>query len=287
MSLADRWIRSRLEATLHAVEAAYDSYRFDLASQALYDFVWNEFCDWYLELSKPVLWDENAAGADQLSTRRTLIVVLEQSLRMLHPFMPFLTEEIWQTVSPLVGRHGDSIMLAPWPDREPARLDEESENEIEWLKQIIVGIRTIRSESNIPPATELPVFVGNATDLDRERFKRNEAYLGRLAKVSAITILTGDEQPPVSLMALCGDLEMRVPMAGVIDIEAELARLDKEMARQEQDIAKLDGKLDNPAFTERAPADIVAAERQKREQAETALATLTLQRAQIEELRSE
>ena len=124
-------------------------------------------------------------------------------------------------------------MLAPWPDREPARLDEESENEIEWLKQIIVGIRTIRSESNIPPATELPVFVGNATDLDRERFKRNEAYLGRLAKVSAITILTGDEQPPVSLMALCGDLEMRVPMAGVIDIEAELARLDKEMARQE------------------------------------------------------
>ncbi len=97
---------------------------------------------------------------------------------MLHPFMPFLTEEIWQTVSPLVGRHGDSIMLAPWPAREPARLDEESENEIEWLKQIIVGIRTIRSESNISPATELPVFVGNATDLDRERFKRNEAYLG-------------------------------------------------------------------------------------------------------------
>jgi valyl-tRNA synthetase len=287
LSLADRWIRSRLEATLHAVEAAYDSYRFDLASQALYDFVWNEFCDWYLELSKPVLWDENAAGADQLSTRRTLIVVLEQSLRMLHPFMPFLTEEIWQTVSPLVGRHEDSIMLAPWPDREPALVDEESENEIEWLKQIIVGIRTIRSESNIPPATELPVFIGNAANLDRERFKRNEAYLGRLAKVSAITILTGDEQPPVSLMALCGDLEIRVPMAGVIDIEAELARLDKEITRQEQDIAKLDSKLGNAAFTERAPADIVAAELQKREQAEAALATLTLQRSQIEELRSE
>jgi valyl-tRNA synthetase len=287
LSLADRWIRSRLEATLHAVEAAYDSYRFDLASQALYDFVWNEFCDWYLELSKPVLWDENAAGADQLSTRRTLIVVLEQSLRMLHPFMPFLTEEIWQTVSPLVDRHEDSIMLAPWPDREPALVDEESENEIEWLKQIIVGIRTIRSESNIPPATELPVFIGNAANLDRERFKRNEAYLGRLAKVSAITILTGDEQPPVSLMALCGDLEIRVPMAGVIDIEAELARLDKEITRQEQDIAKLDSKLGNAAFTERAPADIVAAELQKREQAEAALATLTLQRSQIEELRSE
>ena len=234
-----------------------------------------------------MLWDDNATGADQQATRKTLIVVLEQSLRMLHPFMPFLTEEIWQTVGPLVGQHGDSIMLAPWPARQPALFDEESEHEIEWLKQIIVGIRTIRSESNIPPATELPVFVGNATDLDCERFKRNEAYLGRLAKVSGITILTPNEDPPVSLMALCGDLEIRVPMAGVINIEAELARLDKEIARQEKDVAKLEGKLGNAAFTERAPADIVAAELQKKEQAETALATLTLQRSQIEELRSE
>ena len=286
LSLADRWIQSRLETTLIAVEEAYDNYRFDLASQALYDFVWNEFCDWYLELSKPVLWDEATAASEQLGARRTLITVLEKSLRLLHPFMPFLTEEIWQTVSPLTGESGESIMLAPWPARQPDRMDAESEAEIEWLKQIIVGIRTIRSESNISPATGLPVFVVNATELDRDRFNRNEAYLGRLAKVSGITVLAGEEPPPASLMALCGDLEIRVPMAGVIDIEAELKRLDKEIERQQKEVAKLEGKLSNQAFTERAPADIVEAEKQKKAQAETALTTLSRQRTQIEELRS-
>ena len=286
LSLADRWIQSRLETTLIAVEDAYDNYRFDLASQALYDFVWNEFCDWYLELSKPVLWDEATAPSEQLGTRRTLITVLEKSLRLLHPFMPFLTEEIWQTVSPLAGQTGESIMLAPWPARQPDRTDAESEAEIEWLKQIIVGIRTIRSESNIPPATELPVFVVNARELDRERFSRNEAYLGRLAKVSRITVLSGEEAPSASLMALCGDLEIRVPMAGVIDIEAELKRLDKEIEHQQKEVAKLEGKLSNKAFTERAPADIVEAEKQKKAQAEMALTTLSRQRTQIEELRS-
>ena len=286
LSLADRWIQSRLETTLIAVEEAYDNYRFDLASQALYDFVWNEFCDWYLELSKPVLWDEATVASEHLGARRTLITVLEKSLRLLHPFMPFLTEEIWQTVSPLAGQSGESIMLAPWPARLPDRMDAESEAEIEWLKQIIVGIRTIRAESNIPPATELPVFVVNATELDRERFSRNEAYLGRLAKVSGITLLSEDKAPPASLMALCGDLEIRVPMAGFIDIEAELKRIDKEIARRQSEVAKLEGKLSNKAFTERAPSDIVEAEKQKKAQAETALTTLGRQRTQIEELRS-
>ena len=286
LSLTDRWIQSRLETTLIAVEDAYDNYRFDLASQALYDFVWNEFCDWYLELSKPVLWDEATAAPEQLGARRTLIMVLEKSLRLLHPFMPFLTEEIWQTVSPLAGQTGESIMLAPWPARQPDIIDAESESEIEWLKQIIIGIRTIRSESNIPPATELPVFVVNASELDRERFSRNEAYLGRLAKVSGITVLSGDEAPPASLMTLCGDLEIRVPMAGVIDIEAELKRLDKEIDRQQKEVEKLEGKLSNKAFTERAPADIVEAEKHKKGQAEAALTTLSRQRTQIEELRS-
>ena len=178
-------------------------------------------------------------------------------------------------------------MLAPWPARQPDRIDAESEAEIEWLKQIIVGIRTIRSESNIQPATELPVFVVNAKERDRERFSRNEAYLGRLAKVSGITVLSEEKAPPASLMALCGDLEIRVPMAGVIDIAAELKRLNKEIGHQQNEVARLEGKLSNKAFTERAPADIVAAEKQKKAQAETALATLSRQRTQIEQLRSE
>ena len=132
------------------------------------------------------------------------------------------------------------------------------------IARIIVGIRTIRSESNIPPAIELPVFVVNAKELDRERFSRNEAYLGRLAKVRGITVLSEEEAPPASLMALCGDLEIRVPMAGVIDIEAELKRLDKEIERRQKEIAKLEGKVSNKAFTERAPADIVEAEKHKK-----------------------
>ena len=285
-SLADLWIKSRLEATLAQIEEAYDSYRFDLASQALYDFIWNEFCDWYLELSKPVLWDDTADPAEQLAARQTLITVLEQSLRMLHPFMPFLTEEIWQTVAPLAGQPGESIMLAPWPARRPDQTDTSAEQEIEWLKQIIIGIRTIRSEANIPPGNELPVFVVHATALDTERLQRNEAYLGRLAKVSRITILRAEDEVPVSLMALCGELEIRVPMAGVIDVDAELSRLDKELERHEQEIAKLSGKLSNQAFVDRAPTEIVNAEREKLAQAETALSTLQRQRSQIEELRS-
>ena len=285
-SLADRWIRSRLEATLVQIEEAYDNYRFDLASQALYEFIWNEFCDWYLELSKPVLWDEAAEPAEQLAARQALVGVLEKSLRMLHPFMPFLTEEIWQTVSPLAGMQGDSIMLAPWPARCSDQIDTEAEQEIEWLKQIIVGIRTIRSESNIPPGNELPVFVVNASSLDRERLQRNDSYLSRLAKVSSITVLDSGEDMPASLMALCGDLEVRVPMAGVIDVSTELSRLDKELARHEQEITKLSVKLSNQAFIERAPSEVVLAEREKLAQAEAALVTLQRQRAQIEELRS-
>jgi valyl-tRNA synthetase len=285
-SLADRWIKSRMESTLQAVDSAYAQYRFDLASQALYDFVWNEFCDWYLELSKPVLWDEDTNAMAALGTRQTLITVLEQSLRMLHPFMPYLTEEIWQSVSPFAGTQGDSIMLAPWPTYRAEQVDEESESEIEWLKTLIIAIRTIRAEANIPPSTELTVLVSHASEQDKARLTRNTAYLAKLAKVSQLTALSPDEEPPPSLMALCGELEIRVPMAGVIDIDQELVRLDKEIAKHESELARLEGKLSNQAFVERAPAEVVVAERQKQEQAVASIATLKRQRSQIEVLRS-
>ena len=286
LSLADRWIRSRLQSTLQAVEGALAAYRFDLAAQALYDFVWNEFCDWYLELSKPVLWDEAGQPLQLLGTRQTLAEVLEQALRMLHPFMPFVTEEIWQSVSPLTDTTGDSIMLAPWPTPEPEHTDPDAEEEIEWMKGIIVAIRTIRSEANIPPATMLNVTVAKTNEQDRERLQRNATFLQRLSKSTRITPIEDHESEAASLMALFGELEVRVPMAGLVDVAAELARLDKEIARVEAERVRLDGKLTNAKFTERAPADIVTAERQKLAQADASLNVLRQQRLQIEELRS-
>jgi len=285
-SLADRWIRSRLQSTLLAVDDAVAAYRFDLAAQSLYDFVWNEFCDWYLELSKPVLWDEAGHPQALLGTRQTLAEVLEQALRMLHPFMPFVTEEIWQSVSPLTGATGDSIMLAPWPTPEPEHTDRDAEDEIEWMKGIIVAIRTIRSEANIPPATTLEVTVANTSELDRDRLQRNGTFLQRLSKSASIIPIDNHDAETASLMALFGELEVRVPMAGLVDVTAELTRLDKEIAKAEAEKARLNGKLTNAKFIERAPADIVAAERQKLAQADASLKVLQQQRRQIEELRS-
>ena len=285
-SLADRWIRSRLQSTLLAVDGAVAAYRFDLAAQSLYDFVWNEFCDWYLELSKPVLWDEAGHPQALLGTRQTLAEVLEQALRMLHPFMPFVTEEIWQSVSPLTGATGDSIMLAPWPTPEPEHTDRDAEDEIEWMKGIIVAIRTIRSEANIPPATTLEVTVANTSELDRDRLQRNGTFLQRLSKSASIIPIDNHDAETASLMALFGELEVRVPMAGLVDVTAELTRLDKEIAKAEAEKARLNGKLTNAKFIERAPADIVAAERQKLTQVDASLKVLQQQRRQIEELRS-
>jgi len=285
-SLADRWIRSRLQSTLLAVDDAVAAYRFDLAAQSLYDFVWNEFCDWYLELSKPVLWDEAGHPQALLGTRQTLAEVLEQALRMLHPFMPFVTEEIWQSVSPLTGATGDSIMLAPWPTPEPEHTDRDAEDEIEWMKGIIIAIRTIRSEANIPPATTLEVTVANTSELDRDRLQRNGTFLQRLSKSASIIPIDNHDAETASLMALFGELEVRVPMAGLVDVTAELTRLDKEIAKAEAEKARLNGKLTNAKFIERAPADIVAAERQKLTQVDASLKVLQQQRRQIEELRS-
>ena len=276
-----------MESTLQVVDNAYAQYRFDLASQALYDFVWNEFCDWYLELSKPVLWDEDTNAMAALGTRQTLITVLEQSLRMLHPFMPYLTEEVWQSVSPFAGTQGKPASCwLPGQLTARSRSTRSRRSEIEWLKKIIIAIRTIRAEANIPPSTELNVLVSHASEQDKARLVRNTAYLAKLAKVSQLTALSPDAAPPPSLMALCGELEIRVPMAGVIDIDQELVRLDKEINKYESELARLEGKLNNKAFVERAPAEVVVAERQKQEQAAASIATLQRQRTQIEVLRS-
>lgn len=285
LSLADRWIRSRLQVAAASATEAIENYRFDLASQALYEFVWNEYCDWYLELSKPVLWDENADPAQLAGTRQTLIQVLETILRLLHPLMPFITEEIWQNVAPIAGATGDTIMLQPWPEVDEAQRDPDADEEIEWLKGVISAIRTIRSESNLGPAKGLDVLVRNASSSDLTRLEHNTLFLKKLAKVDSLRALEMDDEIPPALSALCPPMEILVPMAGVIDLEQELTRLDKELDRQRKDIQRLEGKLANGNFVDRAPADVVTAERDKLAAATDALTKLEIQRGRIEALR--
>jgi len=284
LSLADRWIISKLQETERVVAHALANYRFDHASQALYEFIWNEYCDWYLELSKPVLWDEASSDTAKRGTRRTLIRVLEAWLRLLHPFMPFITEEIWQTVGPLAGKTGPTIMLQPYPVCDDKGIDTAANSDIEWLKNVIIGIRNIRGEMNISPAKELTIYLKNGSPKDKTRLEENEPFLKKLAKLSVITWLDGEEEAPVSATALVGNLEILVPMAGLIDKESELARLSKEIKKLEKALARLAGKLANASFIERAPADVVAKEREKLQVLEQALAKLQEQAQRIREL---
>ncbi len=271
LSLADRWIISRLQEAERTVAESIAGYRFDLASQAVYEFVWNEYCDWYLELSKPVLWDDNAPAALKKGTRRTLIRVLETTLRMAHPMMPFITEEIWQRVKSLAGAEGDTIMLQPYPVADESRIDSGATADIEWIKKVIVGIRNIRGEMNIPPGKLLPVFFKNGDTEDQRRMEENRHYLTRLANLESVTWLTPADSAPMSATALAGTMEILVPMAGLIDKTAEMTRLGKEIDRLQKDIQRTQGKLGNEKFVSNAPAAVVEKERDKLASAHAAL----------------
>jgi valyl-tRNA synthetase len=284
LSLADRWIISRLQETETAVAQALEQYRFDLASQALYEFIWNEYCDWYLELSKPVLWDENASPEAKRGTRRTLIQVLETWLRLLHPFMPFITEEIWQTVGPLAGKTGATIMLQPYPKADQAAVDKAANADIEWLKDVIIGVRNIRGEMNIPPGKELTVLLKNGDATDKSRLEHMAPFLRKLAKLGDITWLSEGQDTPVAATALVRNLEILVPMAGLIDQDTELSRLAKEIEKLEQDLKRIQGKLSNASFVDRAPAEVVIKERDKLQAQEQALAKLREQEQRIREM---
>ena len=284
-SEADEWILSRLQTTITETANSIEQYRFDHAAQTLYDFVWNEYCDWYLELSKPVLWDDTSSNELRQGTLRTLLEVLETILRLMHPLMPFITEEIWQNVAPRLGIYGDSIMLAQWPEADHELINGDAEAEMEWLKSIIVAVRAIRSESNIPPGDELGLILGNTVADDSARVNRHKQALTKLAKVASITIAkSGEEQAP-TLSALAGTIEVMVPMAGLIDVDKELARLAKELDRLTAERGRLAGKLSNDNFVARAPADIVDKERAKLADIETSISSITTQKSKLEELR--
>ncbi|WP_129139219.1 valine--tRNA ligase [Modicisalibacter coralii] len=283
LSLADRWIVSRLQHTERQVTRALEEYRFDLASQALYEFVWNEYCDWYLELSKPVLWDDAATPQAKRGTRRTLVRVLEAILRLAHPMMPFISEEIWQRVAPLAGTAAEdaSIMNQPWPQADDTRLDESAERDIEWLKGVIVAVRNVRAEMNLAPGKPLDVLLTKGGDADRERLAANRVFLAKLAKLASVEWLDDPAQAPLAATQLVGDMEVLVPMADLIDKDAEIERLTKELDKQDKFIGGIEKKLGNESFVAKAPAEVVEKERAKLAEAQASRQVLAEQRDKI------
>jgi len=283
-SAADLWIQSSLDHAVRVVHEQMAAYRLDLAAQALYEFTWHEFCDWYLELSKPVLQSEDASDAAKRGTRRTLISVLESLLRLLHPIIPFVTEEIWQEVASRAGVEGDTIMLRPYPVANDDVQDAEAVADIEWVKQFILGIRQIRGEMDISPGKPLPVLLQNATADDLSRIEKLSLLLQRVGRVESINPLAADEDPPTSATALLGDVQLLVPMKGLIDVDAERSRLEKQLQRVQGDLARSQGKLGNANFVNNAPAEVVSQEKQRVAEFERTIAQLAEQLEKLAEL---
>ncbi|HXS28661.1 MAG TPA: valine--tRNA ligase [Steroidobacteraceae bacterium] len=281
LSVADRWIRSRLGRALGDVEAALRAYRFDYAANALYEFTWYELCDWYVELVKTRLAADAASAAEKRATRRNLLEMMEALQRALHPFMPFITEEIWRRVAPLTGRGGPTVMLEPYPHAEEFPEDSAAEREIAWIKSIVLAVRQIKGEMKIPASRGVPVLLKGASALDRENIERHRGYLERLAGIERIALLEAATEAPQSATALIGELTVLVPMAGLIDAAAEAERLGKHIARTQQDLAKVRTKLANESFASHAPADVVATEREREAELARALAGLESQLARV------
>ena len=279
LSLADRWIISLLQQTEQDVTRAIESYRFDLAAQAIYEFIWNNYCDWYLELSKPVLNNDAASDAAKRGTRRTLVRVLEATLRLAHPFMPFITEEIWHTIAPLAGKTGSTIMREAYPVADANKIDNTAVADMEWVMQFINGIRSIRSQMNIAPKKQLPVLLKDAADIDKQRLQDNHDFISRLANLESVEFLTGEA--PAAATALVGKMEILIPLEGLIDKDAEIARLDKEISKLDKIIKQSAGKLSNENYVAKAPADVVAKEREKLAELEQSLSQLQQQRTAL------
>jgi valyl-tRNA synthetase len=263
LSAADRWIRTRFADTAQKAQKYFDAYRLDLVAQAVYDFTWHEFCDWYLELSKPVLQSESAPAELKLGTRRTLAEVLESLLRLIHPLMPFITEEIWQQVAPRAGVEGETIMLQPYPAGDAVDRDDDAVADIEWVREFILGIRQIRGEMDISPGKALPVLLEGASDADLRRVEAHAELLERVGRVQSIATLEAGEAPPPAAMALLGDLRLLVPMKGVIDVAAEQARLGKQREKLKAELDRALGKLANEKFVNNAPAAVVSQEKER------------------------
>ena len=283
-SPADQWILSRLQKTIALCHQHLQQYRFDLLAHALFEFVWHEYCDWYLELSKPVLYSDEVLGAMKRGTRRSLIHVLDQILKLLHPIMPFITEEIWQRTSKLTSQDGDSIMISSYPKVQESFIDDSIEEEIEWLKSVVQAVRNIRSEMSISPAKLIPLNLRKPSDTILAWTNKYETLLKAMAKLTHIHVLEPDEQAPMSATAVVSDTELLIPMAGLIDKKAELSRLDKEIKKLEKDIRFIEEKLSNPAFSQKAPAAVIEKDKERLRLAQSAHEKLHIQQKQMEAL---
>jgi valyl-tRNA synthetase len=284
LSLADRWILSRLHQATAQVTQSIDGYRLDHAAQSIYELLWNEYCDWYLELSKVVLNNPNSSDTAKRGTRHTLVHALEAILRLMHPLMPFITEEIWQRVAPLAAKQGDTIMLQPYPRPAEFSTDSNIEAEMRWIMDFILGVRAIRGEMNIAPGKPLPVLLHNGSAEDASRLEHSRAYLNSLARLESITWLIPDATTPESAIALVGEMKVLIPMAGLIDKDAELTRLAKQIEKLQKDLERTEAKLSNESFVSKAPVEVVDKERQKIAEMRASLTQLQEQQTRIQAL---
>ncbi len=283
----DHWMISRLQQTEASVEEDIGNYRFDRMALTLHSFIWDEYCSWYLEFSKVVLNDSNISEPRKTGTRRTLVRVLEASLRLLHPLMPFITDTLWRRIAPLAAKTGDTVMLQPFPEADLQRIDQDALDEIAWIQEVVTGVRTIRGEMNIEPGKPLPLLLQNLSTQDHGYLKENTTTLSQLARLEMITLLGDEEEAPESATALVGRMKVLVPLGSVIDAGAEIKRLDKEIDRVTHEINRVKGKLDNPHFIEKAPPEIVSKERQRQSELENRLDDLKSQYQRIQSLATE
>ncbi|MFP1747206.1 valine--tRNA ligase [Lonsdalea quercina] len=279
LSLADRWILAEFNRTVKAYREALDSYRFDLAANILYEFTWNQFCDWYLELAKPVM--NGGSEAELRGTRHTLVQVLEALLRLAHPIIPFITETIWQRVKTLKGIDADTIMLQPFPAFDVALEDSQALHDLEWIKQTIIAVRNIRAEMNIAPSKPLEMLLRDSNADAQRRVAENLSFIKTLARLESIDVLPAGDKGPVSVAKLVDGAELLIPMAGLIDKVSELDRLAKEVAKIDGEISRIESKLANEGFVARAPEAVVAKEREKLTHYADAKAKLLEQQATI------
>ncbi|MCZ6659587.1 MAG: valine--tRNA ligase [Gammaproteobacteria bacterium] len=281
LGLPDRWIVSRARELLETSERAIATYRLDLFANAVYEFVWREYCDWYVELTKPLLWDEGATQERLRGARRTLIEVLELLLRATHPIMPFVTETIWRDIAPLLGIDHPTIMTSSFPEASDLKADPEADAAIDWLKGVVIGVRNIRGEANIKPRQSINVLLQGGDERDRELATATATQFKHLAKVDDIRWLDEADQPPANALALVGELKVMVPLAGLIDIDAERARLTKEIARRQKDLDRIRNKLANEKFVANAPREVVDKETARAEETTAQLTTLQAQLASL------